>query len=53
MRVLRLDPGPYGLLHLRDDEDRAHGNEVRVLRPVRGVRDRVRRTVAVTVHPGP
>ncbi|MFD8750720.1 Imm7 family immunity protein [Kitasatospora sp. NPDC059577] len=29
-------PGSYGLLHVRDDEDGAHGNDVRVLRMVRG-----------------
>ncbi|WBP92126.1 Imm7 family immunity protein [Kitasatospora cathayae] len=29
-------PGSYGLLHVRDDEDSVHGNEVRVLRMVRG-----------------
>ncbi|MEU9043621.1 MULTISPECIES: Imm7 family immunity protein [unclassified Kitasatospora] len=29
-------PGSYGLLHVRDDEDRAHENDVRVLRMVRG-----------------
>ncbi|MFF1839817.1 Imm7 family immunity protein [Streptomyces sp. NPDC058231] len=31
-----IAPGSYGLLHLRDDEDPAHGNEVRVLALVRG-----------------
>jgi hypothetical protein len=30
-------PGSYGLLHILDDEDPEHGNEVRVLRLVRGV----------------
>ncbi|MGW6707443.1 Imm7 family immunity protein [Streptomyces sp. NPDC054956] len=30
-------PGSYGLLHLRDDEDPGHENEVRVLRLARGV----------------
>ncbi|WP_329316930.1 Imm7 family immunity protein [Streptomyces sp. NBC_01262] len=30
-------PGSYGLLHVRDDEDRGHGNEVRVLRLARGI----------------
>ncbi|MGW7331123.1 Imm7 family immunity protein [Streptomyces sp. NPDC054840] len=29
-------PGSYGLLHLLDDEDPRHENEVRVLRLVRG-----------------
>ncbi|MER7823050.1 immunity protein 7 of polymorphic toxin system [Streptomyces sp. CG 926] len=29
-------PGSYGLLHVRDDEDPRHENEVRVLRLVRG-----------------
>ncbi|MEI5519937.1 Imm7 family immunity protein [Streptomyces brasiliscabiei] len=31
-----IAPGSYGLLHLRDDEDSAHDNEVRVLRLARG-----------------
>ncbi|MBZ3900125.1 Imm7 family immunity protein [Streptomyces griseiscabiei] len=31
-----IAPGSYGLLHLRDDEDPAHDNEVRVLRLARG-----------------
>ena len=31
-----LAPGSYGLLHIRDDEDPGHGNEVRGLRLVRG-----------------
>lgn len=30
-------PGSYGLLHVRDDEDRGHENEVRVLRLARGI----------------
>ncbi|MEU6372551.1 Imm7 family immunity protein [Streptomyces sp. NPDC046909] len=34
--VGRRAPGSYGLLHLCDDEDPGHGNEVRVLRLVRG-----------------
>lgn len=29
-------PGSYGLLHIRDDEDPGHANEVRVLRLARG-----------------
>ncbi|MFI8457107.1 Imm7 family immunity protein [Kitasatospora sp. NPDC085464] len=29
-------PGSYGLLHVRDDEDHPHENDVRVLRMVRG-----------------
>jgi len=29
-------PGSYGLLHVRDDEEPDHENEVRVLRLVRG-----------------
>ncbi|MFH8729128.1 Imm7 family immunity protein [Streptomyces termitum] len=32
----RWAPGSYGLLHVRDDEDPGHENEVRVLRMVRG-----------------
>lgn len=35
-------PGSYGLLHVRDDEDPGHENDVRVLRMVRG---------RVTEHP--
>lgn len=35
-QVGRTAPGSYGLLHLRDDEDPAHENEVRVLRLARG-----------------
>ncbi|MCM2391052.1 Imm7 family immunity protein [Streptomyces albipurpureus] len=31
-----LAPGSYGLLHIRDDEDPAHENAVRVLSLVRG-----------------
>ncbi|MFI9159540.1 Imm7 family immunity protein [Kitasatospora aureofaciens] len=34
--VGRLAPGSYGLLHVRDDENPAHENEVDVLRMVRG-----------------
>ncbi|MFJ8476922.1 Imm7 family immunity protein [Kitasatospora sp. NPDC094011] len=34
--VGRRAPGSYGLLHVRDDEAAEHGNEVRVLRMVRG-----------------
>lgn len=34
--VARVAPGSYGLLHMLDDEDPAHENEVRVLRLVRG-----------------
>ncbi|MEU6295232.1 Imm7 family immunity protein [Streptomyces erythrochromogenes] len=34
--VGRLAPGSYGVMHVRDDEDRGHENEVRVLRMVRG-----------------
>ncbi|WP_030602301.1 Imm7 family immunity protein [Streptomyces achromogenes] len=34
--VAALAPGSYGLLHVRDDEDRGHENEFRVLRLVRG-----------------
>ncbi|MEU8793696.1 Imm7 family immunity protein [Streptomyces sp. NPDC048643] len=30
-------PGSYGLLHLHDDEESGHQNEVRVLRLVRGM----------------
>lgn len=35
-RVAEVAPGSYGLLHVRDDEDPGHENEVRVLRLVRG-----------------
>ncbi|MFD5588980.1 Imm7 family immunity protein [Streptomyces sp. NPDC127063] len=35
--VAAVAPGSYGLLHVRDDEDPGHENEVRVLRLVRGV----------------
>ncbi|MDX3696393.1 Imm7 family immunity protein [Streptomyces europaeiscabiei] len=34
--VAVVAPGSYGLLHVRDDEDPGHENEVRVLRLVRG-----------------
>ncbi|MFF0055414.1 Imm7 family immunity protein [Streptomyces microflavus] len=34
--VAEVAPGSYGLLHVRDDEDPGHENEVRVLRLVRG-----------------
>lgn len=34
--VGEIAPGSYGLLHVRDDEDRAYGNEFRVHRLVRG-----------------
>ncbi|MBD0689141.1 Imm7 family immunity protein [Streptomyces sp. CBMA123] len=34
--VGRRAPGSYGLLHVRDDEAPGRGNEVRVLRMVRG-----------------
>ncbi|CAL9648581.1 MULTISPECIES: Imm7 family immunity protein [Streptomyces] len=34
--VAALAPGSYGLLHVRDDEDRSHENEFRVFRLVRG-----------------
>lgn len=42
--VAELAPGSYGLLHVLDDEDPEHGNEVRVLRLARG---------AVTEHTEP
>lgn len=35
--VAVVAPGSYGLLHVRDDEDPGHENEVMVLRLVRGV----------------
>ncbi|MEU0029652.1 Imm7 family immunity protein [Streptomyces sp. NPDC006335] len=35
--VAVVAPGSYGLLHVRDDEEPDHGNEVRMLRLVRGV----------------
>lgn len=35
-QVGTIAPGSYGLLHLRDDEDPEHENEVRVLRLARG-----------------
>ncbi|MCI4084394.1 immunity 7 family protein [Streptomyces sp. MMS21 TC-5] len=34
--VGQLAPGSYGVMHVRDDEDRGRENEVRVLRMVRG-----------------
>jgi hypothetical protein len=34
--VATVAPGSYGLLHIRDDEDSGHQNEVRVLRLARG-----------------
>lgn len=34
--VATIAPGSYGLLHILDDEDPGHENEVRVLRLVRG-----------------
>ncbi|MGW0757931.1 Imm7 family immunity protein [Streptomyces sp. NPDC002814] len=34
--VAAVAPGSYGLLHIRDDEDPGHENEVRVLRLARG-----------------
>ncbi|MGW6944285.1 Imm7 family immunity protein [Streptomyces xanthophaeus] len=34
--VAAVAPGSYGLLHVRDDEDPDHENEVRVLRLTRG-----------------
>ncbi|MFI0238002.1 Imm7 family immunity protein [Streptomyces sp. NPDC016845] len=34
--VATVAPGSYGLLHIRDDEDPGHENEIRVLRLVRG-----------------
>ncbi|MEU5093199.1 Imm7 family immunity protein [Streptomyces sp. NPDC020996] len=30
-------PGSYGLLHVRDDEEPGHENDVRVLKLVRGM----------------
>lgn len=36
IRVGELAPASYGLLHVHDDEDFAHGNEFRVYRMVRG-----------------
>ncbi|MFD6286349.1 Imm7 family immunity protein [Streptomyces sp. NPDC060205] len=35
--VAVVAPGSYGLLHLRDDEEPGHENEVRVLRLARGM----------------
>ncbi|WP_332880986.1 Imm7 family immunity protein [Streptomyces sp. NBC_00564] len=34
--VAAVAPGSYGLLHIRDDEDPGHENEVQVLRLARG-----------------
>ncbi|MGW1216180.1 Imm7 family immunity protein [Streptomyces sp. NPDC002499] len=34
--VAEVAPGSYGLLHVRDDEDLGHENEVRVFRLARG-----------------
>ncbi|GHI03915.1 Imm7 family immunity protein [Streptomyces cellostaticus] len=34
--VAAIAPGSYGLLHVRDDEDPGHENEIRVLRLARG-----------------
>ncbi|MFD5625443.1 Imm7 family immunity protein [Streptomyces sp. NPDC127072] len=34
--VAAVAPGSYGLLHIRDDEDPGHENQVRVLRLARG-----------------
>ncbi|MFE6222781.1 MULTISPECIES: Imm7 family immunity protein [unclassified Streptomyces] len=34
--VAAVAPGSYGLLHIRDDEDPGHENELRVLRLARG-----------------
>ncbi|EKX64685.1 Imm7 family immunity protein [Streptomyces ipomoeae] len=42
--VAAVAPGSYGLLHVRDDEDPGHENDVRVLRLARG---------AVTWHTEP
>ncbi|MFF2520706.1 Imm7 family immunity protein [Streptomyces liangshanensis] len=36
-RVAAVAPGSYGLLHIRDDEDPEHGDEVRVVRLARGL----------------
>ncbi|WP_406375877.1 immunity 7 family protein [Streptomyces sp. NBC_00647] len=35
--VAQVAPGSYGLLHVHDDEEPGHENEVRVLRLVRGL----------------
>ncbi|MEU1202683.1 Imm7 family immunity protein [Streptomyces sp. NPDC005813] len=35
--VAAVAPGSYGLLHVRDDEEPGHENNVRVLRLVRGM----------------
>ena len=37
--VAAVAPGSYGLLHVLDDEDPGHENEVRVLRLARGTAD--------------
>ncbi|GHF38513.1 Imm7 family immunity protein [Streptomyces griseosporeus] len=34
--VAAVAPGSYGLLHVHDDEEPGHGNDVRVLRLARG-----------------
>ncbi|MFF7751607.1 Imm7 family immunity protein [Streptomyces sp. NPDC007971] len=34
--VAAIAPGSYGLLHVRDDEDPGHENEIQVLRLARG-----------------
>ncbi|MFF9483362.1 Imm7 family immunity protein [Streptomyces sp. NPDC014676] len=34
--VAAVAPGSYGLLHIRDDEEQGHENDVRVLKLVRG-----------------
>ncbi|MFF4144457.1 Imm7 family immunity protein [Streptomyces sp. NPDC001698] len=44
-------PGSYGLLHVRDDEEPGHENEVRVLRLVRGVIHAAHGGSAVSVYP--
>ncbi|MFE5142945.1 Imm7 family immunity protein [Streptomyces fagopyri] len=36
-RVALIAPGSYGLLHMHNDEEPGHENEVRVLRLVRGM----------------
>ncbi|MER7733082.1 Imm7 family immunity protein [Streptomyces erythrochromogenes] len=46
--VGRLAPGSYGVMHVRDDEDRGRENEVRVLRMVRG---RVHEDVETALSP--
>ncbi|MFJ8275549.1 Imm7 family immunity protein [Streptomyces sp. NPDC094154] len=35
--VAAVAPGSYGLLHVRDDEEPDHGDDVRVLKLVRGM----------------